>query len=1130
MRIDEEPEEEDPVFRLLLDSEEHGKIELSTASDSLSLDEWHRFDRLKEALEAIRIASSNETVFSEKLDENFHRDNDGTESPFHIALSNRFEVVRQLGSGGFGVVLLAWDKQLQCNVALKVPRPDILLTTSLVKRFLREAQNVAKLSHPNIVPLLGTDETSEIPVIAYYFCDGPTLSKWLAEQQEPVTPQLTAQIGILLAAGAQHAHSRGILHRDIKPSNIILEPSTIGGESHGFLYQGSTWTPRITDFGISKTMETDEGERQTYTGAVVGTLEYMPPEQISGRQKDIGTHSDIYSLGVVLFELLAKQLPFTHGQSSARAHGIAFQEPPSIRRIRPDVSRSLNAILTKCLKANGEERYHTAKELSEDLTRFLNDKPVLARSFSPVERLSLWTRRQPALASLLTACTVSIAFGIGLSILYFANVTRYADALGTANEELVKSNQELKSQKDIAEKAYTKIALQNYAIDMAGAWKAYEAGDLVGCKTILTKHQPKEGTLDLREVAWRFLWNKLNRPSQSTKISESSLYFIAFSNDGKRVGTVGKDGMVRVYDYATRIKIKEWNAGQSEVNCLAFSDDDRILATAGDDGHIGIWDFETSKLIRRIPSFKEPVHQVCFYDFGGKNWIIACGRDPVIRIFHWETGELVKDLIGHRRTVQSLSLNARDKRLFSASDDGSHREWNLESFELEHENVDSAFSKQTDVLASNTSPAVYFSLANNFVRRRNGADPTEEIDFIKMTHAPSCLAMAPQGNELAIADRSGSLTVIPIDANGQKLDNGVPYPNAWLAEQSSVNEIAYSGDGVLHSVGEDGSWKSWTISPRTDQIDVDLGSLPIDYAPRIRRDHLYRDHLAVGKIRSVNLVDWSIGEKTCRPFGTIEKESGHILILPGGQQMVTYCYPSHVGLWTRQGNNWWRQWNVDLNTPDVLFEDFEPTNGWLAVSVSEPRRILILDIHTGKVLNTLIEQTQIIGAFKFLNHGKSFAFSVDNIVRIGNMSDKSVSRELVHERELQLVVPYAEDRRLLTTSKDLRIRVWNLENGDLESTLEATEHSISSVLVSPNQKNIFTFEDDDTFMVWDARVMQPLLRYRSKMFEAPYTVAVPREHAHDRSIRLTDQYLMRQKRNRVIADRIELPTDDGKRY
>ena len=248
---------------------------------------------------------------------------------------------------------------------------------------------------------------------------------------------------------------------------------------------------------------------------------------------------------------------------------------------------------------------------------------------------------------------------------------------------------------------------------------------------ILKKYDRDHDNHGLREVAWRFLWHKVNRPHQSTQVSDSSLYFLSFSHDGKNVGTVGKDGIVRIFDYATRSKINEWNAGQGEVNCLVFSDDDRLLATAGDDWHIGIWDHETATLIRRIPSFKEAVHQAFFYDFGGKNWIIACGRDPVIRIFNWETGDLVKDLAGHRRTVQSLSLNHKAKRLYSASDDGSHREWNLESLEQEREDFHADLSKQTDVLASHVSPTLYFSLTNRVIRRRVLAPPINTTISLK---------------------------------------------------------------------------------------------------------------------------------------------------------------------------------------------------------------------------------------------------------------------------------------------------------------------------------------------------------------------------------------------------------------
>ncbi len=235
------------------------------------------------------------------------------EAPFPFAQGRvgRFELERELGRGGHGVVFLARDPALNRLVALKVPRPEVLLTADLSRRFLREAYAAAALKHPNLVAVHEVGEDGPLHYIATEYCDGPTLAQW-AQRQDAVPIRDAVRIVAALADGVAEAHRQEILHRDIKPGNVLLEP--IADSSHGQL----DFTPKLTDFGLAKLSEFD-GDA-TRTGVLLGTPSYMAPEQAAGRIQDIKQTTDVYALGAVLYELLTGQrLPRRLGRRHATA-------------------------------------------------------------------------------------------------------------------------------------------------------------------------------------------------------------------------------------------------------------------------------------------------------------------------------------------------------------------------------------------------------------------------------------------------------------------------------------------------------------------------------------------------------------------------------------------------------------------------------------------------------------------------------------------------------------------------------------------------------------------------------------------------------------------------------------------
>ncbi len=355
----------------------------------------------------------------------------------------RFEVLRELGRGGFGVVFLARDGRLNRDVALKVPHIAGILDDSLRERFQREATTAACLRHPNIVSVFETDHAGPICWIAYEYCPGITLSEWMGNQRDPIDAQLAAELVANLADAIQHAHEQGVLHRDLKPANVLI---------------ASGASLKITDFGLAKLR--DQVGDVTRTGAVIGTPAYMAPEQAQGKLGGADERADIYALGVILYELLVGRAPFRGETDVETLQLVQNTEPVRPRQLRPKLPRDLETICLKCLEKEPARRYSSSGALRDDLQRFLNGQPVVARPVGAVGRAGRWCRRQPVISALAMALVATIALGITGMVHQYRQTNQERDTAINANEKnktlvasLAKENERANLERDSALKA-----------------------------------------------------------------------------------------------------------------------------------------------------------------------------------------------------------------------------------------------------------------------------------------------------------------------------------------------------------------------------------------------------------------------------------------------------------------------------------------------------------------------------------------------------------------------------------------------------------------------------------------------------------------------------------------------------
>ena len=312
-----------------------------------------------------------------------------------------YELLEEVARGGMGVVNRARQVSLNRIVAVKRILSGHLASDVDLQRFRTEAEAAARLQHPNIVAIHEVGEHEGQPFFSMDYIEGRSLAEGTGDG--PMPPRKAASHIQATALAVHYAHGCGILHRDLKPANVLVDENE---------------RPYVTDFGLAKLVEADSA--LTVTGVVMGTPSYMSPEQASGSHEQIGPASDVYSLGAILYELLTAQPPFKADTPADTLIQVKRGEPSRPRELSPGVPRDLETICLKCLEREPRDRYESAQALAEDLGRYLQGEPILARPPGPIGRLWSWARRQPALAIMLAA--LASVYTLHLGLLYIANV------------------------------------------------------------------------------------------------------------------------------------------------------------------------------------------------------------------------------------------------------------------------------------------------------------------------------------------------------------------------------------------------------------------------------------------------------------------------------------------------------------------------------------------------------------------------------------------------------------------------------------------------------------------------------------------------------------------------------------
>ncbi|ODU01672.1 MAG: hypothetical protein ABS79_01330 [Planctomycetes bacterium SCN 63-9] len=1046
---------------------------------------------------------------------------DGPDSATARERIGRFEVLGELGRGGFGVVLRAFDPALKRQVALKVPRPEFLVHPEGKRRFLREGWAASRLEHPNIVQVLEAGEAGPIGYIASAICEGPSLAAWLANRAEPVPARMAARLLASLAGAIAHAHARDVLHRDLKPANILLQgadsetPAAVSSNALPFV-------PRLCDFGLAKLL--DQAADDTRTAPVIGSPPYMAPEQADGRLDRIGPATDIYGLGAILYELLTGRPPFRGENSLETIRLVLEDDPPSPRSLRPGLPRDLETIALKCLEKCPADRYASAALLADELGRFLDDRPIAARPAGVLRRSVKWARRRPAQAVfggflLLTALGAAGALvgGQWWQARQNARLREVNDRLEATNTQLGQVNDRLEAtiaraeqtDRDARHRLFGSLVKQSQlALD-----DGHEELALDLLKSVADIRTPPAEEIGF---SWSHLDRRIRCRLSVLAKGHRPVFFVQASPDGKTLAAFHDQGPLILWDMAGGEPRGSAAGPIQHFRGIAFSADSRTLAVSHHDGlpRVSFWDASTGQPWGARLTTRRSLTDLYLSDDGRTlAGIPHTATLPEHRLYYWDlsagpggpitplderagaarlgfdrdnpTLRLIADALDGKPVEPPASMPGIPRGVeFTADSEIVVTSLGGPSIEIRDRSMIHAASSipfgplaytLSPPLSKPAHPASVPDWEVRIERLHKLAPPgRRELPFRRLDSSGVPLRFSSRGDKLAIRGADATAQLVDLATGGVTM----------LDLEANLTAVNFSADSrVLILGGFDGRIRLRNLQPPEEpssfQVHPKQPDLEEVWGLCWSPDGKF---LATASDDGVIRV-WSFDPESDAPPRQIASMEGHRALVTSvnwsrdGKTLVSSGYnPPDVRVWDAAT---WTCRAVLTGHRKIIRQAAIGPDGRAIVSGGDDGAIRIWSAgHPEVRRDPLPAHAGSVSCVAFSPDGKTFASSGrDGVVALRDPADGRV----IHSWEIETAasaIAYSPDGTRLACSDSLgTIRVWDL--GDLPGLppliLQGHARWAQSLAFSPDGKTLASGGFDQTVRIWDLGTGQELL-------------------------------------------------------
>ena len=959
-----------------------------------------------------------------------------------------YELIREIARGGMGVVYAARQVSLDRLLALKIIPAGPGTSEAELRRFRLEAEAVAQLDHPNLVPIYEAGEHAGHRYYSMKLVDGGTLAT-----EGPRLRGDFAAIARLVATTARaihYAHQRGILHRDLKPSNVLFDR------------QGRIL---VADFGLAKRIEA--GGDLTQTGSIVGTPAYMAPEQTEGRREAVTTAVDVYGLGAILYDVLTGRPPYRGDSALETLRRVREDEPVRPSAIDRKVPRDLETICLKCLEKEPGRRYASAGALADDLDRWLAGLPIAARPATLLERAVKWARRRPMAAALLVTGAVAIlAAAMAVRGMHAAGRLRdqFLSADSSRREEAVARR---KAEAEVARRVERESGVEadRYFDKIAVAERAWASNDVAAAWRTLDDCPPK-----LRRWEWWYLRGLCRAEVRTIKGHSGMTCGVAFAPSESVYCFPDDRGGVGIWDDREDRAVSHISGHEGFAYGVAFDRAGMRLATAGSDGKVRLWDVASGRLLHAMPGHGAWAAGVAFTRAGTR--LVSGGADRVVRVWDTADGSEVLALRGHSGAVLGVAVRPDGGQIASAGQEGAIKIW------------DAATGREGRTLPGDreTARCVAYSpdgtrLASGGADRRvriwDPASGEERLAFPAASGRIDGIAFSPDGTRIATGALDRSVKVWDA-ATGRELAS-------YRGHEAPVLGVAFSPDGTrLASSAQDATVKIWDATSAPEARVLRLpGRSAVGVA--LSRDGV----IAAAASAEGGVTAWDAA--TGRKLWSSPDRGGVLSSLiahPDGCRFVALGADRVV-----------RGWDVASGAETILLEPSEeelvslavgPHGRRIATGDGEPITIIhgfrgkrvyqpsggapvrVWDAGTGQELLRMAGHVGSVHAVRFRGDGSQIASAGgDGTVRLWDAATGRELHVLSGHRSPVLDVAFSPDgTRVASAGADGTVRIWDAATGRERVALPAHSGWASAVAFSPDGSRLASAGIDGAVKLW----------------------------------------------------------------